>query len=77
MSSKSLAPSDTMVLFAERVNAIMAQRRITQTELARRCGMSQSALSQKLTGSAGSCSFATADKIAAGLGTTTAEILAG
>lgn len=77
MASKSLAPSDTMVLFVENVNSILEHRDISKSELARRCDVAQAAMSKLLNGKAGSCTFATADKIAHALDLSVMEILSG
>lgn len=77
MASKSLAPSDTMVIFVENVNSILEHREMSKSELARRCGITPSSLRVKLNGNGGSCSFATADKIAHALDLSVIEILTG
>jgi transcriptional regulator with XRE-family HTH domain len=70
-----LAPDDTMEAFVEAVKAKMKRDGITQVELANRLGVHKSAITQKLQGKGGNCSFRTADEIARALGTTTIELL--
>ncbi len=77
MASKSLAPSDTMVIFVENVNSILEHREMSKSELARMCEMPLPALRRLLNSRGGSCSFATADKIAHALGLSVIEILNG
>ncbi len=77
MASKSLAPSDTMVIFVENVNSILEHREMSKSELARKCGLDLRGVRGILNGSGGSCTFATADKIAHALGLSVIEILTG
>lgn len=75
MATKSLAPSDTMVIFVDRVNAILEEREMSKSELARQCGLDPSTLRKIINGRGGSCTFATADRIAGSLGTSVIDIL--
>lgn len=70
-------PSDSMAVFCDAVRRRLRLLRISQGELARRAEMDPSQLSRMLKGTLGNCTFAMADRVAAGLGTTTTELLSG
>lgn len=71
----TLAPSETMLVFIDAVRAKMEADGVSYSELARRTGIAQPKIHITLNGKCGSCTLATADKIAAGLGSTTLDLL--
>lgn len=75
--SNYIPPGDSMAVFCDSVKRTLRKLRISQNELASRVGMDSSALSKVINGKAGNCSLETCDRIAAGLGTTTADLLNG
>lgn len=71
----TLAPSDTMQAFIGAVKSRMEEQGVSGAELSRRLGVAHPTISAILNGRGGSCSFATADRIAEALGTTTLDLL--
>lgn len=70
-------PSDSMAIFCAAVKRRIRLLRISQNELARRLGVTSTAMSQLLQGKAGNCTLKKCDEIAAALDTTTLDLLSG
>lgn len=66
-----------MIVFCEAVRRRILLLGMSQNELAGKMGVASGHLSNLLNGKSGNCSLSTCDKIAAGLGTTTADLLNG